>query len=163
MEETLGSRIQRLRKRCNLKQEELASKLNITAQAVSKWENDLSSPDISVLPTLADIFNVSLDELLGRETVKTEVIPLEERKDINKMILHIHIHSTDGDKVKVNIPLSIIMACVNMGAEVPSIGGKDALKNVDFKEIIKFIEQGMVGELLSVETSDGDIITIRVD
>lgn len=66
MENTLGKRIAAQRKRLGLTQEQLAEKLGITAQAVSKWENDLSCPDISVLPLLADIFGISTDELLGR-------------------------------------------------------------------------------------------------
>jgi len=61
-----------------LTQEQLAEKLGITAQAVSKWENDISCPDISILPKLADIFGVTIDELLGREApaqvCNTEVV-----------------------------------------------------------------------------------------
>lgn len=68
MEHTLGKRITANRKRLGLTQDQLAEKLGITAQAVSKWENDLSCPDISILPKLADIFHITTDELLGRET-----------------------------------------------------------------------------------------------
>ena len=67
MEATLGKRITTNRKRLGLTQDQLAEKLGITAQAVSKWENDLSCPDISILPKLADIFGITTDELLGRE------------------------------------------------------------------------------------------------
>ena len=108
MKETFGQRFARLRKNLGLKQDDIAEKVNISAQAVSKWENDLSAPDISTLPILADILNVSLDELLGREVEQTKIIPETERKDINSMLLKINILSADGDKVKVNIPLSII-------------------------------------------------------
>lgn len=66
MENTLGKRIAANRKRLELTQEQLADRLGITAQAVSKWENDQSCPDINILPTLADIFGISTDELLGR-------------------------------------------------------------------------------------------------
>ena len=52
MEMTLGKRIAMLRRRKELKQEELANMLDITAQAVSKWENDQTCPDISLLPVL---------------------------------------------------------------------------------------------------------------
>lgn len=67
MDLSLGKRITKNRKRLGLTQDQLAEKLGITAQAVSKWENDLSCPDISILPKLADIFSISTDELLGRE------------------------------------------------------------------------------------------------
>lgn len=67
MEQTLGKRIVEHRKRLGLTQDALAEKLGITAQAVSKWENDLSCPDITMLPKLAEIFDISTDELLGME------------------------------------------------------------------------------------------------
>lgn len=67
MEQTLGKRIIFHRKRLGLTQDQLAEKLGVTAQAVSKWENDQSCPDISTLPRLAGIFGVSTDELLGCE------------------------------------------------------------------------------------------------
>lgn len=66
MEQTLGKRISANRKRLGLTQDQLAEKLGVTAQAVSKWENDQSCPDISTLPLLADIFGISVDDLLGR-------------------------------------------------------------------------------------------------
>lgn len=65
MEETLGKRISARRKALGLTQDALAERLGITAQAVSKWENDQSCPDISMLPKLAEIFCCTTDELLG--------------------------------------------------------------------------------------------------
>ena len=67
METTLGKRIVQNRKRIGLTQDQLAEQLGVTAQAVSKWENDQSCPDINMLPRLSDIFGISTDELLGRE------------------------------------------------------------------------------------------------
>ena len=66
MEQTLGKRIVTNRKRVKLTQDQLAERLGVTAQAVSKWENDQSCPDINILPKLAEIFGISTDELLGR-------------------------------------------------------------------------------------------------
>lgn len=68
MDHTLGKRIAENRKRLGLTQDQLAEKLGITAQAISKWENDLSCPDISMLPRLAEIFGTTTDALLGRDT-----------------------------------------------------------------------------------------------
>ena len=65
MEETLGKRIIAHRKRLGMTQDKLADQLGITAQAVSKWENDQSCPDITMLPKLAEIFGISIDALLG--------------------------------------------------------------------------------------------------
>ena len=65
MKDILGSNIVRYRKERDLTQEELAKQLNITYQAVSKWENGQTKPDISLLPLLASILNVSIDRLMG--------------------------------------------------------------------------------------------------
>ncbi len=76
MEETLGKRIVAHRKRLGLTQDQLAEKMGVTAQAVSKWENNQSCPDISALPQLADIFGITVDALLGR--VEAEAPAQEE-------------------------------------------------------------------------------------
>lgn len=68
MEETLGKRIIANRKRIGLTQDKLAEQLGVTAQAVSKWENDQSCPDIAMLPKLAEIFGTTTDALLGYQT-----------------------------------------------------------------------------------------------
>ena len=59
----LGNKIRELRRARNLTQEQLAASLNISAQAVSKWEIGTSYPDMTMIPTLATFFKVSLDEL----------------------------------------------------------------------------------------------------
>lgn len=73
MNETMGAIIARKRKELGLTQEQLANALNISYQAVSKWENELSSPDISTLPLLADLFGIKIDELFGREAPQAPV------------------------------------------------------------------------------------------
>lgn len=70
MNQTLGKRISTRRKAMGLTQDQLAEKLGVTAQAVSKWENDQSCPDITTLPRLAEIFGISVDALLGRTEQK---------------------------------------------------------------------------------------------
>lgn len=96
MEQTLGKRIAQHRKRLGLTQDQLAEKLGITAQAVSKWENDLSCPDISMLPRLAEIFGITTDELLGREAPEpvhtAEVVTDKEDDDRSG----IHFENDEG-------------------------------------------------------------------
>jgi len=70
MEQKIGSRIAANRKRLKLTQEQLAEKLGVTPQAVSKWENDQSCPDIWMLPRLAELFGATTDALLGVEREK---------------------------------------------------------------------------------------------
>lgn len=62
----LAANIQKYRKSCGFTQEELAQKLGVTFQAISKWENAKSAPDILFLPTMADLFGCSIDELFSR-------------------------------------------------------------------------------------------------
>ncbi len=64
----IGKKIATLRKNSNMTQMELADNLGISFQAVSNWERGSSMPDISKLPELAEIFEVSLDELLGEKS-----------------------------------------------------------------------------------------------
>lgn len=65
METTFSKQLQKFRKQSGITQEQLAAKLGVTAQAVSKWENG-SYPDGDLLPKIADIFDVSIDNLYGR-------------------------------------------------------------------------------------------------
>ncbi len=81
---TLGNRIAQNRKRLNMTQDQLAEKLGITAQAVSKWENDLSCPDISTLPALAEIFGITIDELLGREAPQKVYVSQVVQEDLEE-------------------------------------------------------------------------------
>lgn len=91
MELTLGKRIAMLRRQKGLKQDTLAEVLGVSPQAVSKWENDQTCPDISLLPKLAELLEVSVDELLSGKKMELEqtakVLPPEERKDIKEMTI----------------------------------------------------------------------------
>lgn len=90
MEETLGKRISAGRKRLGLTQDALADKLGVTAQAVSKWENDQSCPDITMLPKLAELFDTTTDALLGveKQTVHTAEIVSEPSPEKEPEGLH---------------------------------------------------------------------------
>ena len=84
--QTLGERIKYHRKRLGLTQEQLAERMGVSAQAVSKWENNISCPDISILPELADLFGISVDELLGKEEKVHETAPEKSEKPGNQFI-----------------------------------------------------------------------------
>ena len=62
----LGENIRRLRTTSGITQEQFGYELGVSAQAVSRWENGATYPDITMLPMIADFFNVTLDELMGR-------------------------------------------------------------------------------------------------
>lgn len=77
MKKTLGTMIAELRKQHGMTQLELAEKMGVTDKAVSKWERDLSCPDINSLPKLAEILDVSVEELMQ--------IKKEAETPVNKM------------------------------------------------------------------------------
>ena len=76
--ETLGRRIARLRLARTATQERLAKELNVSPQAVSKWENDINYPDLSLLPDLARFLGVSVDELLSGASASTQETAAQE-------------------------------------------------------------------------------------
>ena len=72
MKQTLGALIARTRKEKGMTQLELAEKMGVTDKAVSKWERDLSCPDVSSLPTLAQVLGLSLEELMQNNGSRKE-------------------------------------------------------------------------------------------
>ena len=145
-------------------QEQLAEYMEVSPQAVSKWENDISCPDITALPRLAELFHITVDELLvGERKQEVAILPPQARKPIENMLLRIRVDSSDGDKIKVNLPLSLIKAAMEIGMEIPQFNGADVLKHVDIEQILNLVDQGVIGKLIEVETSEGDIIEIYVE
>ena len=166
--ETIGKRISENRKRKNIKQDELAEMLCVSPQAVSKWENDLSCPDISLLPKLSKILGITVDELLsGKQETSAVFVPEENRKDINEMMFRVVVNSSEGDKVRVNIPCALAKIALDCGMEMPQISGNDsvnsAFKNIDLAKIFEMVEKGVIGNLVEVESHEGDIISIFVE
>lgn len=165
MNNTLGKRISEQRKIKGMKQEELAEKLDVSAQAVSKWENDQSCPDISILPELSKLLGISIDELLTgeKEAQKVCVLPESERKDISEMTLRVLIESKKGDKVKVNLPLLLIKSALEVGLDLSTVSSNPSLKSINLAQIMDLVAHGVVGNLVEMESADGDTIKIFVD
>jgi transcriptional regulator with XRE-family HTH domain len=166
MEMTIGKRIAALRREKNLKQDDLAQMLEVSPQAVSKWENDQTYPDISLLPKLAKILGVSVDELLsGKQELQPVVtlVPEDQRKDIKDMMLRIVVDSADGDKVCVNLPMALVQLAMEMGMEMPQLSGNNALKGIDLAQVMDLVRHGAMGNLVEVESADGDIVRIFVE
>ena len=165
MDMTIGKRIAHLRKEKGLTQEELAQHMGISPQAVSKWENDQTCPDISALPKLARLFGVTVDELLeGKEALPAvRMLPPEQRKDIKDMLLRITVDSAEGDRIRVNLPMALVEIAMEIGMEMPQINGNDALKGIDMKKVLVMVRLGFVGNLVEVDSADGDRVRIFVE
>ena len=78
--DTFGNMVAALRKEKGMTQLELAEKMGVTDKAVSKWERDLSFPDVSSIPKLAEILGVSVDELMQVKAESKEE-PLKKKID----------------------------------------------------------------------------------
>lgn len=164
MEITLGKKIAAMRKEKEWTQDELAEKLGVSPQAVSKWENDLSCPDIMLLPVIARLFETTVDNLLSTAPLKeTKLVPAQERKSLNDMMLRIVVNSTEGDKVRINLPMPLVKIGLEMGMNIPEISGNDVLKNIDLEQILLMVEKGVIGKLVEVESAKGDIVEIVVE
>ncbi len=102
-----ANRLYELRKQQGLSQEELAEKLGVSRQAVSKWERSEASPDTDNLIALAKIYGLSLDELVFGEKENEEKAETEtEVKKGDKVDIGpngIFVESADGDKVQINL------------------------------------------------------------
>ncbi len=167
---TLGERIAYHRKRCAMTQEQLAQKCSVTPQAVSKWENDLTAPDIGLLPRLAELFSVTCDELLGVER-KAVVAVDPALVDLNTAVLRIRVVTTftvyddrppeqgETSKIALNLPLSVAEAVLK-GGLIPNAA---ALNAIDFKQIVALVKEGVVGKLAEIESgSDVEHTTVEI-
>jgi len=113
---TLGMMIAALRKENEMTQLDLAEKMGVTDKAVSKWERDLSCPDVNTLPKLAEVFGISVDELMQ---IKAQS---EEKKDISPMI-HMIMKAIALAMGVAVVVLSILKALdVNSGMGMLGIG-----------------------------------------
>lgn len=160
MSESIGNRITRLRKARGLTQEALAEQVGVSSQAVSKWENDLSCPDISLLPRLCQALGVSCDELLTGSGSAVACVPEAQRKSIDQMVLRIRVLSADGDKINVNLPMSLAKLAKG---QLTNMGGSQALNGVDFDQLLKLVEQGAIGKLVEITSADGDQVEVVVE
>ena len=164
---SVGERIISLRAASSLSQGQLAERMGVSRQAVSKWENDLSCPDITLLPQLARLFDVTTDELLGNTGhPETTLLPKEERKPIKDMVLRVVVNSKAGDKVRVNLPMTLVEVGLQMGMQMPQVtgsGAAEAMKSIDIEQIFKLVEQGVIGKLVEVESADGDTVEVFME
>lgn len=177
--ETLGRRIARLRLEHGMTQERLARELGVTAQAVSKWENDLSAPDIMSLPRLARTLGVTVDELLGAEAAEAaaepepavepepEALPepAPEEPPAKARRLHIQVHdANDGDDVNINVPLGMASVMLRGCRFLPGEAGRDLREaGVSLDALADAIKHGECGTLVEVDGGDGDRVTISLE
>ena len=161
MTETFGQRFARLRKAKGFTQDDIAAKVNVSSQAVSKWENDVNMPDVGIL--------LNLGEILGKEMpVPAKYEPETVQKDFSRLMLRVIVDSADGDKVRVNLPIQIVKIAIDSGvAPQISVNSESKMANaftaIDWKQVYSLIEQGLLGEIVTVDSKDGDHVRVVVE
>lgn len=141
---TIGRKISDLRKANNMTQMELADRLNISFQAVSNWERGNSMPDISKLPELADIFDATIDELLGASS------------DLLDSVVHDQLQEyLDGNEV-TSEELSKV-AAVLKPEQVDSVFVRVGYKNLrEITALLPFLRSDLIDELAKIAADQGD-------
>ena len=163
----LGNNISAIRKAKGMTQEELAAKLGVSPQAVSKWENNLSCPDITLLPEISKFFGISVDELLGvsdaaQKTAKKDKqdepeVTYEEPVSTGKKATTLLITVEKNGKVtKVKVPLGVVRFGLNLGSIFGGLTGAQA------STVENAIRTGLSGEILSVDGENGEKVTISL-
>lgn len=157
----IGNNIAALRKEKSITQEELANILGVSAQAVSKWENNSSCPDVALLTDIADYFGVTVDALLraqGDEITSEQPqvnTSSQTQNNFNKNV-NIKIVQQNGKTNNIKIPFKFAKIGMNIG----NIFGLD--KEIADK-IGALIDGENIGELVDIFTENGEHITITLE
>lgn len=161
---TMGKRIGELRRMKGITQDQLSDAMGVSSQAVSKWENDISCPDIGLLPGLADYLNTTIDYLVrGESSSDAKVVDTDKRKDFNSLIMKVSILSAEGDKVNVNLPMALVKMGLQMGMIDDFTKGNQNMKDIDFEAIVKMAENGAMGKIVEIQSADGDKINVTIE
>jgi len=125
---TIGSFIAVLRKASGMTQQEMADKLNISNKAISRWERDECSPDLSLIPIIAEMFGVSCDELLKGERITGNFDTEKSSPKIEKQIKRLLNNTVSRFKSAVYIAMAgnfigfVLMLAISYGFYKPIIG-----------------------------------------
>lgn len=107
---TIGQFIAALRKAKGMTQQEVADRLNVSNKAVSRWEHDMCAPDLSLIPALAEMFDVSCDELLKGERLPPPVAPGKREAKVERQIRQLVTRTLSGFKALIWISLTVAIA-----------------------------------------------------
>ncbi len=146
----IGNRIKTKRRECNLTQEELASVLGVTKAAVSKWENEESYPDITLLPQIAQLFHMTMDDLFDFVPHDKPLVVVNEYhfglslETVDKRILDYGI-AKECSIYKVGDTWEVRFHFVSTREDIPHI-------------LQKYIKPGVLIDGYSVRIADGKII-----
>ena len=146
---TIGQNIAYFRKQKKMTQEELAEKMSVTAQAVSKWECDTSYPDITAIQTLSKVLGVTATELINGVQYSAEIKDAPQ-EIIDRRIVCIEV-KVDETKIVTRFPVPVIKKAMENGT-LKSLVGEDAYSKV--VSILEMIDSGITGRLVEVNSQE---------
>lgn len=115
-----NNRLYQLRKQKGFSQEELANRLNVSRQTVSKWEVGDSTPDMEKLVAMSDLFDVSLDKLvLGKE--EASVTPITQKSEITQILSEKVLTQDNKKKAKSVFKIAAIIAAAIIAIDLISM------------------------------------------
>lgn len=147
--EKVGRNIAELRKKCNMTQMELADKMGISFQAVSNWERGTSMPDISKLPELAEIFGVTIDQLLGE---KSEIVESAAKGD---MKTYLENNEVPMEEIRNAAPI-LKPDQVDGIVESELVEGDKKVSLHDIEDILPFVGRDVVNKLARKMAENGE-------
>ena len=152
---SIGKNIATFRKDKGMTQAELGGMLNVTNQAVSKWEAEASMPDVMLLPKIAKALDVTLEELYnGREALPEQLSPIQEQAPNEPMATSAEkrvfsITVDDEDSVKIRMPVEVARFFMCQGDNAAETQAWEAMLSKD-------------GVLVDVEEAGGTHVKIEV-
>ena len=168
---TIGENITALRKENHLTQEQLAEKMNVTSQAVSKWENGLSFPDVETVARLSELFGCTTDKIItGKSPVC--VSPADPPGSLSNRVVHFHFVEYDDDPedneyTDIRIPAEVFIKMQDQGW-LDSLFGRKIQENrigkfFDPSEpVIQLLKEGVVGSVIDIKNDDS-ALTVTIE
>ena len=156
---SLGEALKVHRTQCKMTQEFVAETIGVSRQAVSKWENNSSCPDVSLLTEIADYFGVSVDALL-REN-EEDIVNSSENKDTNakssddKKNIMIKVTQQNGKENIIKVPFKFVKLGLN-------IGNMFGLSK-DVSDKIATLAENDMTDIVNIDTENGEHIAITLD
>ena len=154
---TIGQNIAYFRKLKKMTQEDLAERMSVTAQAVSKWECDTSYPDITAIQTLSKILDVTPTELIDGIQHSAEIKDAPQ-EIIERRIVCIEVQVGET-KIVTRFPVPVIKKAMENGT-LKSLVGEDTYSQV--ASILEMIDTGVTGRLVDVHSPEAHT-TITVE
>ena len=149
----LSERIYQFRRKSGLSQEQLAEKIGVSRQAISKWESGTSTPELEKLLALSECFRITLDELVGAETGNQRENEMPQNIEGNKVPKSIEL--------KVGISLCLVGAICLILSGIMMVGNPSATERLNAASMITLNGSGVILILCILSMAIGLILILR--